>query len=156
MSEADAPRSDTEAAWVKQEHDKVMTHLAKHLEHHALCSEWPAFHVEPYFAIWPVASIRIPHAVAFWAFSGDIGTDLIERNRHDDADNARKALIRILSKWVAYLPYLVLGENPPGVSHQRSKQELLALVEPLRGRIETLSNWAEDDGLWGEDCPLDT
>ena len=146
----------TGETWVKRERDKVLAYLPGNVDQHGRVADVPAFQVEPYFAIWAVESTKQDNRTAFWVFSGDISTDVAERDWADPDDNPRKALVRILAQWASYIPDLEQGRSPPEVTFQGGAEELKVLAEAFRSRLRLLGSWAEDDENWGEDCPLDT
>jgi hypothetical protein len=64
-----------EEKWVAEERQKVIDYLfSQHCEHGGV-GEWPAFHVDPYIALWAVQSLKTPGRIGWWAISGDVPTD---------------------------------------------------------------------------------
>jgi hypothetical protein len=53
-----------EEEWVAQERQKVIAYLSsQHCEHGGV-GEWPAFHVDPYLALWLFSRARHPAELA--------------------------------------------------------------------------------------------
>jgi len=135
-----------EEQWVVEQRTIVVEYLAKGRVDHLGVGEWPAFMVPPHFAIWAVQSKRQPGFVGWWAFCGDIPTDYVSRESRDDP---RLALGRLLDRWRSYLPFLVKGDNPPGIELGSSAGRR-SLGELLQTRIALLDQWFGDDGIWAD------
>ena len=79
---------------------------------HGGVGEWPAFHVDPYVALWAVQSKRTPGAVGWWAISGDLPTDYISSS---DGRHPREALRAISRSWFEVSDFMLRGEQHPTI-----------------------------------------
>ena len=64
-----------EDAWVRREREKVVAYLTSQRCDHGGIAEWPAFHVDPYVALWAIQSRTVAGRVGWWAISGDLPKD---------------------------------------------------------------------------------
>ena len=67
-----------EEEWVAQERAKAIAYLSSQKCEHAGVGEWPAFHIDPYIALWAVQSPSSPGRIGWWAISGDLPNGLYE------------------------------------------------------------------------------
>jgi len=135
-----------ETAWVKQEREKVIAYLASQHCEHAGVGEWPAFHIDPYVALWTVQSPTAPGRIGWWAISGDLPTDYMSSA---SGYHPRDALRHFSAEWMSVTESMKRGEE-----HARTKMgtpELWPTMAPLlQARAEILRQYADDDGLWEE------
>ncbi len=138
--------AEEEEAWVAGEREKVATYLAKELVQHLGVGEWPAFHAQPYLAIWAVQSKKSPGAIGWWAISGDVPTDYMSG---DGVTHPREAMAYFSCQWSAVSECMRRGE-----AHPESKIGLSGdwptLAPLLKARSELLGRFAADDALWDE------
>ena len=136
-------RSDEEG-WLRQEHEKVLAYLASQKCEHGGVAEWPAFHIDPYIALWAVQSPTAPGPIAWWAISGDLPTDYMSSI---SGYHPRDALRHFSAEWLS-----VAGAMARGEAHPRTKMgtpELWPTMAPLlRSRAAILRDYADDESLW--------
>ena len=81
--------------WVNSERNKVKEYLEREGIKNVNIGEWPAFEVNPYFAIWAIESKKAPGKIGWWAFSGDCPTDYISEGGKCHPRNALKNLLNL-------------------------------------------------------------
>ena len=130
--------------WVAQQRAQVGDYLRAQGISDPNVGQWPAFEVAPVFAIWAVESKKAPGRIGWWAFSGDCPTDHVSE---DGQCHPRAALRRLIDLWRSYVPSMKRGEQPAEVTIGDTSQ-LRELGELLEKRVELLSEWVADDGMW--------
>jgi hypothetical protein len=134
-----------EKAWVRQEREKVLAYLTSQRCKHAGVGEWPAFHVDPYVALWAVQSPTTLGRIGWWAISGDLPTDYMNSS---SGYHPRDALRHFSAEWLSVAESMRRGEE-----HPRTKMgtpELWPNMAPLlEKRAQILREYADDDGLMG-------
>ena len=135
-----------EDAWVRQEREKVVAYLTSQRCEHGGIAEWPAFHVDPYVALWAIQSRTVAGRVGWWAISGDLPTDYMSSS---SGYHPREALRHFSAEWVSVAESMRRGED-----HPRTKigaPELWSTMAPLlEKRAQLLREYADDDSLWEE------
>ncbi len=135
-----------EEAWCAAEREKVMVYLQTQNCHHAGVGERPAFHIDPYIALWAVQSPTHPGRIGWWALSGDCPTDYMSSA---SGYHPRDALRYFSSEWLRASDAMKRGESYEGVKIGRP--ELWPKMAPLlRTRAEILRKYAEDDDWWDD------
>lgn len=133
-----------EKAWIASQRKEVIAYLESQECAHAGVGEWPAFHVNPYMALWAVQSSSHPGRIGWWAISGDLPTDYMSSAA---GYHPRDALRHFSSEWLAASEAMDRGEPYSGV--QIGRPELWSEMAPLlRKRAEILKFYAEEDGCW--------
>ena len=94
---------NNDSVWYKAEREKVFVYLKHNVEEFNDVGEYPAFDVVPYFAIWAVESSVTKGMVGFWAFSGDLPTDVIQRNWKDCIDKTKHSSNNLSSMFIPKL-----------------------------------------------------
>lgn len=144
MRMSDDTEMDEERAWVAAERRKVMTYLESQKCFHAGVGEWPAFHIDPYVALWAVQSPTHSGRIGWWAISGDLPTDYMSSA---SGYHPRDALRHFSSEWLAASEAMEKGVPYEGV--KIGKPELWPKMAPLlRKRAGILREYADDDGWW--------
>ena len=144
MDNHDELEYEKEAAWVASEREKVISYLVTQKCAHAGVGEWPAFHIDPYIALWAIQSPSHPGRIGWWAISGDCPTDYMSSA---SGYHPREALRYFSSEWLAASEAMKRGEPYEGV--KIGKPELWPEMAPLlQTRAEILREYAEDDGWW--------
>jgi hypothetical protein len=135
-----------EEAWVEQERQKVVVYLAAERCEHAGVGEWPAFHIDPYVALWAIQSPTTPGQIGWWAISGDLPTDYMSST---SGYHPRDALRHFSAEWMSIAESMRRGEQHPRT--KIGKPELWPTMAPLlQSRAEILRGYADDDSLWEE------
>jgi hypothetical protein len=134
----------TDEQWVAAERTKVIDYLAQQQCQHGGVGEWPAFHVDPYFALWAVQSLKEEGAIGWWAVSGDVPTDYMSSG---SGRHPREALRYFSSQWRAISDAMVAGV-PRDDYMIGSAEDWPELGPLLRSRAILLLKFADDDGLW--------
>ena len=142
----DARKYPDEEEWVAQERAKVIAYLcSQHCEHGGV-GERPAFHVDPYIALWAIQSRKAPGRIGWWAISGDLPTDYMSS---DSGHHPREALRHFSAEWVS-----VAESMKRGAEHPRTKigtpDQWPTMAPLLQKRAELLKHYADDDRLWEE------
>lgn len=139
--------SQEEEAWIAGERVKIIEYLATHRVDHLGVGEWPAFHIDPYLAVWAIQSKKSPGDVGWWAISGDVPTDYMSGS---DANHPREVLSYFSRQWAEVSEFMGRGEAHPDSKIGR-KEDWSALGPLLKSRSTLLGNFAADDGLWAEE-----
>ena len=135
---------EAEEAWVADERGKVIAYLESQKCSHAGVGEWPAFHIDPYVALWAVQSPSHPGRIGWWAISGDLPTDYMSSA---SGYHPREAMRHFSSEWLAASEAMKKGVPNEGV--RIGTPELWPEMAPLlRERAEILREYADDDELW--------
>lgn len=129
--------------WVEQQRTKVYEYLERQGVSSPIISDWPAFDVEPYFAIWVVESKKCPGTIGWWAFSGDCPTDYVAESGEA---HPRAALKNLMHNWQSYLPYMKKGKQPPKTKFGNGTN-LQDLGKLLESRVRILEKWHNDLSL---------
>ena len=135
---------EAELAWVEQERQKVLDYLVSQNCDHAGVGEWPAFHIDPYVALWAVQSTSHPGRIGWWAISGDLPTDYMNSS---SGYHPRDALRHFSAEWHSVAEYMNRGEEHPRT--KMGRPALWPTMAPLlQSRANILKDYADDDGLW--------
>ncbi len=141
-----------EEKWIKNERHSVIQYIKRNVEEYGNIGEWPAFHIAPIIAVWAVESKKTPGWVGFWAFSGNLPGDVIQRNWNDKGDNPRKALSRMNDVWRTYIKHLEIGNNPPNVNMGIDGSQRMDMAKMLNDKVKMFDEMVNDDDLWEDDC----
>ena len=135
---------ESEEVWIERERQKVLDYLESQRCEHAGVGEWPAFHVDPYVALWAIQSISHPGRIGWWAISGDLPTDYMNS---DSGYHPRDALRHFSAEWLSVAEHMRRG-----VEHPRTKigrPELWPTMAPiLEQRSDILKDYADRDDFW--------
>jgi hypothetical protein len=135
-----------EEEWVAEERQKVIAYLASQNCEHGGVGEWPAFHVDPYVALWAVQSRKATGRIGWWAISGDLPTDYMSSSC---GYQPREALRHFSAEWLNVAESMKRGEEHPGT--KIGTPELWPSMAPLlERRAHLLKDYADDDSLWEE------
>jgi hypothetical protein len=137
---------EQEEAWVADERNKVVAYLVQQRVEHLGVGEWPAFHLQPYLAIWVVQSKKCPGAIGWWAISGDAPTDYMSG---EGVHHPRKAMAHFSRRWAEVSDYMRRGQAHPETRIGK-KEDWPDLAPLLRSRSELLGEFAANDELWEE------
>ena len=131
-------------AWVRKQRAVAIAYLKRERLTHRGVGRWPAFHVQPYVAIWAVQSNATPGAIGWWAITGDCPCDYISAAGITDPRMALRAFGRA---WRSMARSLKQGRRPPRAALGTSdNRKLLGRLLAARSRI--LLDWAADPTLW--------
>lgn len=140
----ESEQEEAERVWVEKQRARVIDCLRSQHCEHAGVGEWPAFHVDPYPALWAVQSPTHPGRIGWWAISGDLPTDYMSAASGYHPRDAMRYLAR---HW-----HEIADCMKRGVTHPDTKMgtpELWPTMAPLlEKRAAILADWAEDDSLW--------
>jgi hypothetical protein len=135
-----------EQLWCDDQRSIVAGYLAQQGVEHGEIGEWPAWHIQPYVAIWAVESIVRPGWVGWWAISGDLPTDYTScgAERHP-----RAGLRDIAQRWKEGASLMAQGETTPdwNIGTRANQTDLSQL---LAARVDLLLSFVADDTLWPE------
>lgn len=95
-----------EEEWIAAERGKVIAYLAQQGCQHGGVGEWPAFHVDPYIALWAVQSPTVEGRIGWWAISGDVPTDYMSSS---SGYHPRDAMRYLSSQWLALADTMMRG-----------------------------------------------
>lgn len=143
--EADA--QDEEERWVRQQHEMVVQYLAGQGCEHGGVATWPAFHLDPYLALWAVQSVTTPGRIGWWAISGDMPTDYMSSS---SGYHPREALRHFSREWLDVATHMREGREHPRtkIGHPGVWPTLAPLLE---SRAKLLQEYADDEEMW-EGC----
>lgn len=135
-----------EEQWIATEREKVIDYLAQQGCQHGGVGEWPAFHIDPYFALWAVQSLKVEGRIGWWAVSGDIPTDYMSSS---SGYHPRDAMRYFSSQWMDISDSMLAGKSRDGcmIGSPDDRPELEPL---LRSRAKLIRTFADDDELWKE------
>ena len=136
--------AEEEESWIAGEREKVVAYLAKQGVDHLGVGEWPAFHVQPYLAIWAVQSKKSEGAIGWWAISGDAPTDYMSSG---SVRHPREAMAHFSRQWVEVSDYMRRGVPHPE-SKIGSRSDWPVLAPLLKSRSDLLGSFAADDAIW--------
>jgi hypothetical protein len=133
-----------ETGWLRGQRASVEAYLATQRVAHAGVPERPAWFVAPYFALWPVASLKRPSSTGWWVVSGDVPTDYVSSA---EGERPREALQSFSRRWTDLAARMSRGEPHPTMQvGDRARAGELAPL--LRSRATLLERFADDDGCW--------
>ena len=138
------PPATEEEAWIAKEREKVIVYLASEQCEHAGVGEWPAFHVDPYVAMWAVQSLTAIGRVGWWAISGDLPTDYMSSS---SGYHPRDALRHFSTEWNTTAEAMARGEVNPE-SKVGNPDQWHQMAPLLKSRAKILKTYADDDSLW--------
>ncbi len=135
-----------EEEWVSAERQKVIAYLERQGCRHGGVGEWPAFHVDPYVALWAVQSLETEGYIGWWAISGDVPTDYMSSS---SGRHPRDAMRHLSTEWQSISDFMASGEAREGymIGTPETWPDLAPL---LKSRAEMIREWADDDDLWDE------
>jgi len=133
-----------EERWCAQRRRQVFDYLVREGVTHGAIGDWPAWHVFPHVSLWAIGSVRSPGSVGWWVICGDLPTDYVSSAGLTDP---RSAVGAIAQHWLAAVPYLQRGEQPPGRSVGRP-ENCAELASLLQSRADLLASWVADDAVW--------
>lgn len=133
-----------EQAWCASQRAHVLEYLKRERLAHGEASEWPAWYVWPYVAVWAVESVGHPGSVGWWVISGDLPTDYTScgPERHP-----REGLRAIAQRWKDAASLWNDGKRAEGWNIG-SPQNEAALAPLLATRADLLLSFVADDSLW--------
>ena len=135
-----------EEKWIAAEREKVIAYLSSQRCEHAGVGEWPAFHIDPYIALWAIQSPSHPGRIGWWAISGDLPTDYMSSS---SGYHPRDAMRYFGSTWLAASESMRRGETHEGMTI--GTPNLWPTMAPLlKTRAELLRKYADDDNLWDD------
>lgn len=134
-----------EEIWLAVERLKVLDYLAEMGCRHAGVAEWPAFHIEPDFALWAVQSTKHDGRIGWWAISGDVPTDYMTST---DGESPQEALRHFSRQWADVAEHLRSGREHPTMD-PGNRDQWPELAEMLQQRSDALAAYADDEG-WEE------
>lgn len=125
----------------------VLTYLQAQRVQHGQVGEWPAWHLDPYIAIWAIESSASPGRVGWWVISGDLPTDYVSSR---DARHPREVMRHFARQWKEVSSYMLRGEVHPETKIGPPDQWPV-LGDLLHRRAQLLEKFAADESLWTED-----
>ena len=133
-----------ERVWCGDQRSIVVAYLARQGVTYGEVGDWPAWHIQPYVAVWAIESAARPGWVGWWAISGDLPTDYIAcgAERHP-----RAGLRGIAERWRDAAALMADGKTVPDWS-VGSPAEQSELAPLLAARADALLSFAADDTLW--------
>ena len=140
--------TESEEEWCAAQRAVVGQYLDGQHVAHGQVGEWPAWHHQPYIAIWAIESLHAPGWVGWWAISGDLPTDHISSS---SLENPRAALAAFARRWAEAASHMSRGESPPGMAIG-TPSEWAHLAPLLQSRALLLEQWAADEALWKNDA----
>ena len=139
-------QSPDEDSWVAERRAAVVDYLRGEGVRHGEVGEWPAWHLQPYLAIFAIESVVAPGRVGWWAITGDAPTDYVS---FGDADHPREVMRHFARQWAEYSASMLRGEPHPDVAFG-SPESWPELGDLLRRRAQILQQWADDDSIWND------
>ena len=133
----------SEDEWVAIEREKVISYLVQQGCEHGGVAEWPAFHLDPYLALWAVQSAKAPGRIGWWVISGDVPTDYMSGS---SGYHPRDAMRYLSGQWMQIADCMARGVRHSYMIGRPDQWPTLAPL--LRSRAETISRYAEDNELW--------
>jgi hypothetical protein len=135
-----------EELWIAEQRSRIAEYLEKENVDHLGVGEYPAFHVNPYFALWAVQSKAAPGSIGWWAVSGDVPADYISAKglRHP-----RDAMRKVADEWKEVSTYMLRNEPHPDTRIGRA-EDWPELGKLLLSRSEILCEWADNEEIWRE------
>jgi hypothetical protein len=142
----DDPAVDEE--WCTAARAEVTSYLAIEGVDHGEVGQRPAWHVAPVVSVWAIESRARPGHVGWWVLYGDLPTDYVSGA---EIDHPREAIRSIAQRWQAHSTTKKFG-GAIADTHYGDGPLSEELAPLLQSRARTLSNWADDDKFWNEDC----
>jgi len=144
MTDSAANPDPAEERWCAQRRRDVSYYLRREGVMHGAIADWPAWHIFPYVSVWAIESVKSAGWVGWWVICGDLPTDYVSSSGLRDP---RSAVGAIAQHWLAAVPYLERGDQPPNFTVGRSggAQDLASL---LQSRADLLARWVADDTVW--------
>jgi hypothetical protein len=133
-----------EEIWINGQRRCAEEYLRTQQVDHRGVGEYPAFHLDPYVALWAVQSKNSPGSIGWWAITGDLPTDYISSK---EGRHPREALRAFARHWSEVSEFMLRGEAYPGYVIG-PPDRWPELGELLRRRAEILKSYADDDELW--------
>lgn len=135
-----------EDAWVTEQRGAVLRYLEREGIQHGEVSEWPAWHLLPYLAVWAIESFAAPGRVGWWAISGDVPTDYVS---FSDANHPREVMRHFARQWAEVSSFMLRSESHPKTTIGTPDQ-WPELGDLLQRRAELLLSYADNDSIWNE------
>jgi Domain of unknown function (DUF4826) len=132
---------------IANERMRVEEYLRRHGVDHLGVGEFPAFHVQPYLALWAVQSKKSPGWIGWWAISGDLPTDYISSN---EGRHPREALHAFAGHWVKAANAMLDGKKYADYSIGTPEQ-WPELGKLLKRRARVIRRFAADETLWADE-----
>ena len=145
----DANESDNDKAefdWQMDQRMVVADYLKKQGVQHGKISRWPAWHVFPYLAVFPIESLASPGRIGWWAICGDCPADYMSSK---DAGHPRDAMRYFAKQWEEIASYMLRGEPHP-TTRIGSPENWPVLGDLLLRRSQLLREFADDEAYWNE------
>jgi hypothetical protein len=136
-----------EESWVEDQRTLVRTYIDRQDLRPGRISDWPAWHIHPYLAIWAIESAKAPRRVGWWVISGDVPTDYVSSI---DASDPREVMRHFAQQWHDVATHMLRGQAHPAVSIGPPEQ-WPAVGDLLRRRAQLLGKFADDDSIWASD-----
>lgn len=143
MSE-DADDEMTEAqeeAWCQEQRERIAAYLGSQGLSHGAISEWPAWYLAPYVAVWAVESLKAPGMMGWWAMCGDLPSDYCGFT--EECHEPRWAVRHMAANWRK-----ALADMPEGAETIGDTGLPADLAELLQARADLLLEWVDDDEVW--------
>ncbi len=135
-----------EERWLSAQRAVVEEYLERQRVKHRGVARFPSFHLWPHVSLWAVQSFRNPGTAGWWAISGDVPTDFIEREREAAP---REALREFSERWRDIANHMRRGMPHPQIAF--GPREKWSELEPLlRARGDALLFLATDDEVWAK------
>ena len=145
MEKLDWDDPAVEDQWCKDARLRVEQYLDKAGATHGRIGEWPAWHVLPYASIWAIESATRADSVGWWVIYGDLPTDYMSAAT---IKHPRAALRAFAERWLEVSALMSRGEGHPTIKYGPDEMQL-ELAPMLESRAQTLTEWSDDDSLWG-------
>ena len=139
---------ESEEEWCAGQRAVVAEYLSGQGAAHGEIGEWPAWHVQPYVAIWAIESLRSPGSVGWWAISGDVPTDYASSWA---GSNPRDVLRVFAERWAEAAAQMSAGAMPEGLA-LGTPSDWPRLAPLLASRAALFSKWVADATLWDSDA----
>lgn len=133
-----------EEAWVAEQRQTIADYLRSEGVQHGKIGEWPAWHVQPYLAIFAIESFVAPGRMGWWAICGDCPTDYLS---FADANHPSEAMRQFGTQWKEQSTLMLRGEAHSKISIGKPDQ-WPELGHLLQRRAELLLSCADDDSIW--------
>jgi len=134
--------------WCMACQGKVIQYLSDQGVDHGQVGRWPALHVAPILAIWPIESKQWPGKLGWWVICGDLPTDHVSGCM---VHHPRAAMQAFGERWREAAAHMARGEPLPDGSRVGRPEDWPSLAPLVASRAEALLDWAADDAWWEAD-----
>jgi hypothetical protein len=125
-----------EVAWAAEQRRMVEVYLQSQRCDHGGVSLEPRWYLSPYLAVWAIRSKSNPHAVGWWAISGDVPTDYLTATR--ELRNNADVLAAFGARWARAAEAMSRGEYA-GIGKPENIAELAPLLRTRAAVLQELS-----------------